>query len=96
VLHGDLILAYLASNKSRDSSIFIVTGYGLDDQMISVRFPAGAGNFSLRQRVQNGSGAHPASYPVGSGALSLGVKQSRSEVDQSPPSSAEVKKCVEL
>jgi hypothetical protein len=29
-----------------------------------VRFPAGAGNFSLHQRVQNGSGAHPASYPM--------------------------------
>jgi hypothetical protein len=30
-----------------------------------VRFPAGAGNFSLHRRVQNGSGDHPASYPVG-------------------------------
>jgi hypothetical protein len=27
--------------------------------------PAGAGNFSLHYRVQNGSGAHPASYPIG-------------------------------
>jgi hypothetical protein len=25
----------------------------------------GAGNFSVHQRVQNGSGAHPASYPMG-------------------------------
>jgi hypothetical protein len=32
---------------------------------IGVRFPAGAGNFSLNHRVQNGSGAHPASYPMG-------------------------------
>jgi hypothetical protein len=24
-----------------------------------------AGNFSLHHRVQNGSGAHPASYPMG-------------------------------
>jgi hypothetical protein len=30
-----------------------------------VRFPAGTGNFSLHHRVQNGSGAHPASYPMG-------------------------------
>jgi len=30
-----------------------------------VRFPAGAGNFSLHYRVQTGSGAHPASHPVG-------------------------------
>jgi hypothetical protein len=29
-----------------------------------VRFPAGAGNFSLHYRVQNGSGANPASYPM--------------------------------
>jgi len=27
------------------------------------RFPAGAGNFSLYHRVQNGSGTHPSSYP---------------------------------
>jgi hypothetical protein len=27
--------------------------------------PAGAGNFSLHHRVQNGSGDHPASYPMG-------------------------------
>jgi hypothetical protein len=30
-----------------------------------VRFPAGAGNFSPHHRVQNGSGAHPTSYPMG-------------------------------
>jgi hypothetical protein len=35
--------------------------------MIRVRFPGGAGNFSLRHRVQIGTGAYPASYPVGTG-----------------------------
>jgi hypothetical protein len=50
---------------SRDSSVGIATGYGLDDRMIGVRFLAGAGNVSLRHRVQTGSGAHPASYPMG-------------------------------
>jgi hypothetical protein len=30
-----------------------------------VRLTAGAGNFSLHHRVQNGSGAHQASYPMG-------------------------------
>jgi hypothetical protein len=30
-----------------------------------VRFPVGTGTFSLYHRVQNGSGAHPASYPMG-------------------------------
>jgi hypothetical protein len=29
------------------------------------RFPAGAGNFSLRHPVQKSSGAHPSSYPMG-------------------------------
>jgi hypothetical protein len=49
----------------RDSSVGIALGYGLDDQGSRVRFPAGAGNFSLRHSVQHGSGAHPASYPMG-------------------------------
>jgi hypothetical protein len=39
--------------------------YGLDDRNSRVRFPVGAGNFSPHHRVQNGSGAHPASYPMG-------------------------------
>jgi hypothetical protein len=42
-------------------------GLGLDDQGSRVRLPAGAANFSLHQRVQNGSGAHPDSYPMGTG-----------------------------
>jgi hypothetical protein len=40
-------------------------GYGLDYQGSRVRFPAGAGKFSLHHRVHNDSGAHPASYPMG-------------------------------
>jgi hypothetical protein len=52
-------------HKSRNSSVCITLGYGLDDGGSRVRFPAGAGNFSLHHRVQNGSGAHPASYPMG-------------------------------
>jgi hypothetical protein len=50
--------------KSRESSVGIALGYGLDDRGSRVQFPAGAGNFSLHHRVQNGSGAHPA-YPMG-------------------------------
>jgi len=38
-----------------------------------VRFPVGVGIFSLRHRVQTGSGAHPASYPIGTGIF-LGRK----------------------
>jgi len=47
------------------TSLFSALGYGLDDRGSRVRFPAGTGNF-FHHRVQNGSGAHPASYPVGS------------------------------
>jgi hypothetical protein len=60
--------------KSRDSSIGIALGYVLDDRSSSVRFPAGAGNFSLYNRVQNGSGAHPAPYPMGTRGSFLGGK----------------------
>jgi hypothetical protein len=59
--------------------------------MIGLRFPAGAGNFSLEHHIQTGSGAHPASYPTGSGSSFPGVKQPGREADHPPPSSAEVK-----
>jgi hypothetical protein len=51
--------------ESRVGSVGIGLGYGLDDRGSRVRFPAECGKFSLHHRVQNGSGAHPASYPVG-------------------------------
>jgi hypothetical protein len=51
--------------KNRDSSVGIALGYGLDDRGSRVRFTAEAGNFSLHHRVQNGSGAHLASCPMG-------------------------------
>jgi hypothetical protein len=56
-----------------------------------VRFSAGAGNFSLHHCLQTDSGAHPASYPMGTRGFFLGVKRSGREADHSPPSSAEVK-----
>jgi hypothetical protein len=77
--------------KSRDSSVGIALGYGLDDRGSRVRFPAGAGNFSLHHRIKNGSVAHPASYQMGTRGLSMGVKRPGREADHSPPSSAEVK-----
>jgi hypothetical protein len=51
--------------ESRDSSVGTALGYGLDERGSRVRFPSGDGNFSLHHRVQNGSGAYPAPYPVG-------------------------------
>jgi hypothetical protein len=50
--------------ECRDSSVGIALGNGLDDRGSRIRFPAGAGNFPLHHHVQNGSGAHPASYPM--------------------------------
>jgi hypothetical protein len=63
-----------ALGGSRDSSVGIALGYGLDDRGSRVRFPAGAGNFSLHHRVQNASGAHPASYPMGTRGSFSGSK----------------------
>jgi hypothetical protein len=60
-----LFSRHTSASQSRDSSVGIALKYGLDDRGSSVRFPEGAGNFSLHHRVQNGSGAHPASYPMG-------------------------------
>jgi hypothetical protein len=47
------------------NSYDIMTLIQLDEWGSRVRFSAGAGNFSLHRRVQNGSGAHPASHPMG-------------------------------
>jgi hypothetical protein len=60
--------------KSRDDSVGIATDYRLDDRMIGFRILAGAGNFSLRHHVQTGSGAHPVSYPMGTGGSFPGGK----------------------
>jgi hypothetical protein len=67
--------------KSRDSSVGIALGYGLDDRGSRVRFPAGAGNFSLHHRVQNSSGTHPASYPMGTMGSFPGGKRLGREAD---------------
>jgi hypothetical protein len=64
---GSLTLNFISNSmkESRDSSVGIALGYGLDDWGSRVRFPAGAGNFSLHVHVRNGSGAHTVSYPIG-------------------------------
>jgi hypothetical protein len=51
--------------QSRDSSVGIALGYRPDDRGSRVRFPTGAGNFCLHHRILNGSGAHSASYSMG-------------------------------
>jgi hypothetical protein len=46
-----------------------------------VPFMAGAESFCLRHRIQTGSGAHPASYSMGTEALFSGVKRPGREAD---------------
>jgi hypothetical protein len=73
---------------SRDSSVGIVTGYGLDAE---VQFPAGAIHFSLFHNVKTDSVVQPASYPICTGISFPGAKRPGREADYSYPSSAEVK-----
>jgi hypothetical protein len=78
-------------NKELHNLHGIALGSGLDDRVSRVRFPAEAGNFSLHHRVKNGSGSHPASYPMGNRGYFLGAKRPGREAENSPPSSPEVK-----
>jgi hypothetical protein len=75
---------------SRDSSVAIATGCGLDDRRT---IPSMGNNiFSVLHSVQTGSEAHPASYPIGTARPFFpGVMQSGREADHLPPSSAELK-----
>jgi hypothetical protein len=55
---------------SRDSSVGIATGYGLEEGGVGVRVPVGH-EFSLPHVVQTGSGGHPTSYKMGTGGSFL-------------------------
>jgi hypothetical protein len=68
-----------------------VTGNGLEADGSEFESRYGL-EFSLLHVVQTGSGIHPTSYPMGTGAISFGAKRSELEADNSPPASAEVKK----
>jgi hypothetical protein len=63
----------------------------VDDRGSRVRFPAGAGNFSLPPRPRTALGPNQPPIQWIPGALSLAVKRPGREADHSPPSSAEVK-----
>jgi hypothetical protein len=60
------------------------------ERTAGIRFPARKKDFCLHS-VRTGSGAQPASYPMGTVGLSPGVRQQRREADHSPPPSAEAK-----
>jgi hypothetical protein len=86
----NIFLSILVSDGSRDSVVGIATGYELDDRGVGVRVPVGQ-EFSVHS-VQTGSGAHLASYPMGTGDSFPGGKAAGHEADHSPPTSSEVKK----
>jgi hypothetical protein len=67
------LFVILQKHASRGSAVAITTGYGLDDRGAGVRVPVGQ-EFSLLHVVQTGSGAHPASYPMGTGGSFLASK----------------------
>jgi hypothetical protein len=65
----------LLTKRRRVSSGSIVSDYGLDDRVTGVRSQVGAKDFSSIFCVQTGSGAHPASCTMGTGAPFPGVKR---------------------
>jgi hypothetical protein len=84
------------NKKNRDSSVGIALGYELDNQGSRVRFQVEVGIFLFIIASRTALGhTHPPTQWV-RGALSLGVKRPQLEPDHSPPSSAEVKECLEL
>jgi hypothetical protein len=85
--HTDLLNVLM----TRVSSGSIVSDYGLDDRAIGVRSSAGAKDLSSILCVQTGSGAHPASYTMGTGGPFPGGKaRPGRDADHSRLSSAEV------
>jgi hypothetical protein len=64
----------------------------MDHGEIAVQFPAEDRHFSLLLNIDIVSESHPASYSVGTGALSPGVMRPEREADHLSPSTAEVTK----
>jgi hypothetical protein len=81
---------------SRDSSVGIALGYGLEDRGSRVRFPAGGWEFFSSPPRQERLWGPPSLLSNGYQGLSLGVKRPGREADHSHPSSVEVKEWVEL
>jgi hypothetical protein len=70
------------TKRSRDSLVGIAAGHGVgkrgsEFECLYVQ------EFSLLRVVQTCSGAHPASYPMGTGGFSCGVKRPGREADNS-------------
>jgi hypothetical protein len=79
------------------SSVCVVSGYGLDDRAIEVRYPAEAKDSSSSLCVLTGSVAHPAPCTMGIGCLFPRVKERpRRDADHSQSSIAEIENELEL
>jgi hypothetical protein len=61
-------------NNSEEAGVAQRYSAGLRAEWSGVRVPAGDWEFSLHHRVQTGSEAHPASYPMGTRGFLLGGK----------------------
>jgi hypothetical protein len=78
-------------SESRDSSVGIALGYGLDDGVLGFDSRRGLGIFLFTTASRTALGTTQAPIQWVTRALSLGVKRPGCEADHSPPSSAEVK-----
>jgi hypothetical protein len=79
---------YIILEKGWESSVGIATSYSMNSQGA---IPRWCKMFFLLHGIQTDSGAHPASYPMDTGAISPEIKKLVPETDHSPPSSAKVK-----
>jgi hypothetical protein len=70
-------MLYFVTNIVWGAGIGQCYSAGLRARWSGVWVPAGAGNFSLRHRIQTGSGTHPASNSVGTRDSFPGGKSSR-------------------
>jgi hypothetical protein len=88
----EIYLTYFFPVRSRDSSVGIANGYGLDGQGVAVRVPVESRIFSS-PRLPNQLWGSPSLISNGyQGVVSTGVKRPRREADHSAPNTAEVKK----
>jgi hypothetical protein len=78
--------------RGRDSAVGIATRYGVDNRGVGVRVPVGSNIFLFSTSSRPVPGPTQPHIQWVPGALSPGVKRPEREADNSPPSSAEVKK----
>jgi hypothetical protein len=88
LVHRAAVCVCVYMKTIRDISVGIATGYRLDGR---VRFPVGAGDFSLLHSLQIDSGANPTSHPMGTVVSFPEAKRPGRETEHSPLPSAEFK-----